>query len=559
MPPLWSWLRRVCACSRSMAAPPRPSRRPWAKVSFDVLEDRLAPSVAAAPSWRNQKFQVDDIVVRTDAPVATAAANYTNQSFGSLIGLDQVFATSPYRGAGYSVAVIDTGIDYNHPDLGGGWGKRVIAGWDFVNNDADPMDDNGHGTHVAGIIGSSNASYAGVAPNVNLIGLKVLGADGSGSYGAVADALDWVLANRTKYNIVSINLSLGSGNFTVNPYDFLEADFAALKSQGVFISVAAGNSFYSYQGTPGLAYPGVSSNVVSVGAVWDADFGAMAWGSGARDNSTAPDRIASFSQRSANLSIFAPGAMITSTYLGGRYQQMAGTSMASPVIAGAAALLHQALDAAGKSSLATEDGILALMKSTGVRIVDGDDENDNVANTGLAFQRLNLAAAMQAVGRVTTPTTPNPPTNTAPTIAPIADQTIAPGGALTVGLSALDAERDPLVFSARIVGMPADSGDAYRLKQSLGLFALSSYFTNAFGLNEKWLGGANGAFYTILPNGEVRRWTGTAASGIARQPHRDVGRQVLQRSKSAAQRPTCRREFAERFRGRQSTHRVRRQ
>jgi len=302
MPRLWTWLRRFYADSRPSAAPPRPLRRPTvglrARVSFETLEDRLSPSVNTSPQadWRNERFYVDDAVVAAPALLDTVTASgLSNQSFGSLIGLDQVFATSTLRGAGYSVAVIDTGIDYNNPNLGGGWGKRVVAGYDFVNNDADPMDDNGHGTHVAGIIGSSNAAYAGVAPNVNLIALKVLGADGSGSFGAVEDALKWVIANQAKYNIVSINMSLGSGNFTINPYSFLEDDFSSLKSQGVFISVAAGNSFYSYQGTPGLAFPGVSSNVVSVGAVWDGNFGPMAWGSGARDNTTAPDRIASFS------------------------------------------------------------------------------------------------------------------------------------------------------------------------------------------------------------------------------------------------------------------------
>jgi subtilisin family serine protease len=518
MSPLWSWLRRPSANGRPTTAPSRPSRPSQSRVSFETLEDRIAPSAASAndDARRALRFHVDDAVVAVDSPVATAAANYANQSFGGLIGLDQVFATSPYRGAGYSVAVIDTGVDYNHPDLGGGWGKRVVAGWDFVNNDADPMDDNGHGTHVAGIIGSSNAAYAGIAPNINIVALKVLGADGSGSYGAVEDALNWVIANRAKYNIVSINMSLGSGNFAINPYELLEDEFGALKSAGVFLSVAAGNGYYTYQGQPGLAFPGISPNVVSVGAVWDGNFGAMAWGSGARDNTTAPDRIASFSQRSAGLDILAPGAMVTSTYLGGRQQVMAGTSMASPVIAGAAALLHQALDGVGKSNLANQDGILGLMKSTGVRVVDGDDENDNVANTGLAFQRLNLAAALNAIGQAVNPTPnpPMPPPNGAPILAAIVDQSVVAGNALTIGLSATDPNGDAISYSARVLGLPNDPDQAYRLRQSLGLYSLGTYYVNAFGLDEKWLGGAGGAYYTILPSGELRRWTGTAASTL---------------------------------------------
>lgn len=523
MPRLWSWLRRTRVASRPMSAPPRPSGRPLlgsrSRISFELLEDRLAPSVSsvdlsaqAHETWRDEKFYVDDAVIAPfSGPTVQAAASrsYSNQSFGSMIGLDQVYAGTNYRGQGYSVAVIDTGIDYTHPDLGGGWGKRVIAGWDFVNNDADPMDDNGHGTHVAGIIGSSSTQYAGVAPEANLIGLKVLGADGSGSFGAVEDALKWVIANRTKYNIVSINLSLGSGNFNVNPYAFLDDEFATLKSQGVFIAVAAGNSYYSYQSQPGLAYPGVNPDVVSVGAVWDSNFGAMAWGSGARDNTTAVDRIASFSQRSANLGILAPGAMITSTYLGGKYQSMAGTSMASPVIAGSAALIHQALDAIGQSNVATEDNILGLMRSTGVRVVDGDDENDNVTNTGLTFQRIDLAAAIRAIGNP--PTQPQQPGNSAPVLSAIANQSVAPGGTITVALSATDSNGDAITYSARVIGQDAglNSAKAYELKQSLGLYNLGTYYTNSFGLNEKWLGGTGGIYYTLLPNGELRRWAGT--------------------------------------------------
>src|SRR5581483_5350414 len=136
---LRGWLRRTPS--------PAPRRLP----QLEPLETRLAPALAAP------------------TPQASIAAAYANASFGPLIGLDGARANFPYKGDGYSVAVLDTGIDYNHPALGGAWGKRVIAGYDFVNNDADPLDDNGHGTHVAGIIGSSSSQYPGVAPDVNLI------------------------------------------------------------------------------------------------------------------------------------------------------------------------------------------------------------------------------------------------------------------------------------------------------------------------------------------------------------------------------------------------------
>jgi subtilisin family serine protease len=514
MPLLPRWLRPLARSTKAPARTPRPAAP--ARPQVEALEDRALPSVSPLTldqyhsQWRGDTFRVDDLytaVGPTASTQATAAGSSVNQSFGSQIGLNQILADGQYKGTGESVVVIDTGIDYNHVDLGGGWGKRVIAGWDFVNNDADPMDDNGHGTHVAGIIGSSNATYSGVAPNVNLIALKVLGADGSGSFGAVEDALKWVVANQARYNIVSINMSLGSGNYTSNPYTFLEDEFATLKSQGVFISVAAGNNFYTVGSQQGLDFPAVSPNVVSVGAVWDGSYGSVSWLSGARDNTTAIDRVASFSQRGPALSIMAPGAMIQSTYLNGGYASMAGTSMASPVVAGAAAVLRQALDATGKHSLANQDYILSLMKSTGVNVMDGDDEDDNVVNTGLSFKRLDLLAALKAA-------TGNTAQNSAPVLSDITDKQISAGQTVTVDLSATDADNDAITYSARIVSGTTVDSPAYTLKQQLGLSYVGQYYANLWGQNEKWLGGANGNWYLLMPNGDLRRWAGTVSSTL---------------------------------------------
>jgi len=572
------------------------ARRAPVRLLLEPLEDRLALSatspVDAYSDWRQQSFSLDAVAS------ATPAASDVDASMsraGSLIGLDDVFADYTYRGTGYSVAVIDTGIDYTHPALGGVWGKRVVAGWDFVNNDADPRDDNGHGTHVAGIIGSSDATYTGVAPDVNLIALKVLDRNGSGTFGAVEDALKWVIANQAKYNIVAINLSLGAGNFTVNPYAFMEDEFATLNGQGVFIAAASGNSFISYNSQPGLGYPAISDLTVAVGAVWSSDFGTVNWFNGASDFTTAADRITSFTQRSAQLDILAPGAMITSTYLNGAFTGLSGTSMAAPVIAGAAVLLHQALDATGHAAQANQDGILALMKSTGVSLNDGDDENDNVINTGLNFRRLNLHAALGAISvtnrapelgsianqhmssgqdtltlnlqasdpdgdaltysartigstpavqyRFTgTQLTIDPPagflgtfqveitvsdgtltasrtflvtvdtaSNTAPTLDPIANQTVSTGvQSRSITLVASDLDNDPLTFSARTVSA---SNPLAALDQQLGLNFGGSYNTNVLQLNEKWIAGT-GSWYILLPNGELRRWLGTTPATL---------------------------------------------
>jgi len=130
----WMKLRRWLRGPATPAPAPAPARR-TARLGFDVLEDRVVPAA--------------------------------NSDFRGLIGLDALQASYAYRGAGYSVAVLDTGINYNDPNLGGGWGKRVVAGWNFIANNNNPMDDNGHGTFVAGEIGSSSTLYPGVAPGAN--------------------------------------------------------------------------------------------------------------------------------------------------------------------------------------------------------------------------------------------------------------------------------------------------------------------------------------------------------------------------------------------------------
>src|SRR5262249_20967148 len=202
---------------------------------------------------------------------------------------------------------------------------------------------------------------------------------------------------------------------------------------------------------------------------------------------------ASFSQRSSGLDIMAPGAILTSTFLHGGFQSMAGTSMASPVVAGAAVLLHQALDATGQSALANEDYILARMQATGVNVIDGDDENDNVVNTGLTFKRLDVYAALNSIA------TGNRP----PVLAPIANQTMkVSDDKITVALSASDPDNKPLTFSAQLA---SPWTQAWQLRQQLGLTYMGAYYTTFQGHNEKWLQGAD-AQYFLLPNGELRRW-----------------------------------------------------
>lgn len=501
----WRWGRGKKAAARRC-----PSK---IQLAVEALEDRVVLSVAPAtetPSaaylaWAATKFSINDQTVATPPAIFSAAPTASlpqNASFGSMIGLNSVFADTPYRGQGYSIAVIDTGIDYDDTALGGGFGPgyKVVAGYNFVNNTANPMDDNGHGTVVASEIAASDSTYSGVAPDADLIALKVLDANGEGTYANVLNALNWVIANRTKYNIVAINLSLGSGNYTVNPYTFLDPDLSTLTSDGVFIGVAAGNSFYDNKSALGLAYPAIDPYVVSVGAVYDGSYGTVTWIDGAQDYNTAPDHIASFSQRGPQLDILAPGAMITAPGLNNAYVSMAGTSMATPVITGSAVIIRQALDALHEAD--NESAILSIMQKTGVTDVDNLSADDNVVNSGLSFKRINLEAAIASLGVTSSP----------PTLAAVPNQSVAAGGTDTITLQGSDTSGSALSYSATVA--PNSAAEAYLLDEDLGLKYLGNYYTNAYGQNEKWLSSASGTWYCILPSGEVLRWAGSMTATL---------------------------------------------
>jgi hypothetical protein len=374
----------------------------------ELLLFSLSPAELSTVDWRQQTFSLDQLDLQAGYS-AFASSTVSVQANAGIVMTGAIHAQQQYglTGAGYSVAIIDTGIDYNNPAFSG----RYLGGWNFVGNNSNPMDDNGHGTHVAGIIGSANATYPGIAPGVGIIALKVLDSSGSGTFGNVDAALQWVAAHRQQYNIVAVNMSLGSGNYTAEPFNFLDADLQTLVSQGVFVAAASGNSYFSYGSQPGLAFPAINNSVVSVGAVWDGSFGAASWANGAKDYTTAPDQITSFTQRSSALDILAPGAYVTSTYLNNGFASMAGTSMASPMVAAAAVLVHQALDLTGHAVLGDESHILSILKATGVSIVDSGYGQDNVNHTGLTFKRLDVYAALSSIlgGNFTPPPNQSPP------------------------------------------------------------------------------------------------------------------------------------------------------
>lgn len=207
-------------------------------------------------------------------------------------------------GQGVKVGIIDTGMDYTHPDLK----ANYAGGYNAVEASNPPMDDNGHGTHVAGIIGAvrDGAGVAGVAPRVSLYAVKVLNAEGSGAYSAIIDGIQWAVTNRMDV----VNMSLGGPKGSNALKKAVEAAYKA----GVTLVMAAGND------SGPVNYPARYPQAIAVAA------------------SDSADKIASFSSRGAEVAVIAPGVEIYSTYTGGIYKSLSGTSMAAPHVAGLAAL-----------------------------------------------------------------------------------------------------------------------------------------------------------------------------------------------------------------------------
>ncbi|HEY7287888.1 MAG TPA: S8 family peptidase, partial [Vicinamibacterales bacterium] len=289
------------------------------------------------------------------------------------IGARAVQQALGYTGAGVGVAVIDSGITSWHDDLtsrtNGAYpfgNQRVAAFVDFVNGISTPYDDDGHGSHVAGIVAGngydSNTKNAGVAPDADLVILKVLDGQGNGTISNVIQALDWVLANRTQYNIRIVNLSVGSAIHESYWTDPLTLAAKRLVDAGVVVVAAAGNLGNNAEGQPQFGGVGAPAN-----APWVLTVGASSTnGTMGRDD----DVIASFSSRgptyldwAAKPDLVAPGVGTVSLATPGSalyeskpnallpgttptvampYLSLSGTSMAAPVVSGTVALMLQA-------------------------------------------------------------------------------------------------------------------------------------------------------------------------------------------------------------------------
>lgn len=292
-----------------------------------------------------------------------------------------------FTGKGVSVAVLDTGVTAGHPDLQSDirWEECFLSdglcppdGNERASGPGAAADGGGHGTHVTGIITSDNGAYPGVAPEAGIVAIKVLDDFGGGYLSDIVAGLDWVMDNRSKYNIGVVNMSFGAGAFSGicdNDIQSLTEIAEALHDAGILLFASAGNEGH----LGAVSHPACLSSVISVGAVYDADLGEASYDYVCWDPTTAPDQITCYSNVSDTLDLLAPGTLIVSSGLDGGLAAYSGTSMAAPHAAGIAAGLLQ------KSINATPDMIRDLMINTGHPVYD--------LRTGKRFPRLDAAAA----------------------------------------------------------------------------------------------------------------------------------------------------------------------
>jgi subtilisin-like proprotein convertase family protein len=324
----------------------------------------------------------------------------TPQSSQVLIHSDQTNAIG-FNGAGQAVAVIDTGVDYTIPSLGGGTfpNAKVIGGTDIADNDTDPMDCEGHGTEVSGVV----AGPTGVAPGAKIVAIKVFSSanvssssckvdkDGNqtASYSDIIAGINYAITNKATFGITAINISLGGPFDDSLDHGYCDGDdkgsadaIDAATAAGMVVVVAAGNDKLTNQ----LSDPACVSSAVSVGAVYPENRSSVSWlndsgGILCKDQPASPDGIVCFSNSTSILSLLAPGAFWNVATKGGVQTSVSGTSFSTPAVSGAVVLLRQA-----RPDL-SPIGLVGVLRSSGAPIAD--------SRNGVVTPRIDTLAAVQ--------------------------------------------------------------------------------------------------------------------------------------------------------------------
>lgn len=386
----------------SNAVPGRVLAKPSANASETVVQAALrgagAREVGRVPQIGVRILQVP---VKAEARVIAALSNNPNFEFAEPDYIANIILTpnDPFYSAyqwhlpkvsaptawdtttgssTVTVAVVDSGVQANHPDLVG----RVLPGYDFVNNDSDPSDDNGHGTAVAGVAaakGNDGIGVAGAAWNVAILPVKVMAANGSGSHSAIANGINYSADRGARI----INLSIGGTSSSRT----LQSSVNYANNKGCILVAAAGNNASST-----TVYPAAYSGVTAVSAL------------------TQADTLASFSSFGSFVDVSAPGEGITTSWVNGGYVTISGTSFSSPLVAGIAALALSVNPSLSNTAMAS------LLTS------NADDLGAPGADIYFGAGRVNAARVVSAA------------TPVADTVAPVTAVTNPKDGASIAGL-----------------------------------------------------------------------------------------------------------------------------
>lgn len=369
---------------------------------------------SGAVQYAEPDYKVHAIATTPNDPSFSSlwGLNNTGQEFGSIPDAD-IDAPEAWAirtdASKVIVAVVDTGVDYNHQDLsanmwknpkeipgngidddGNGWIDDVY-GIDTCNDDADPDDDNSHGTHVSGTIGAkgnNGIGVTGVAWKANIMALKFLCGDGFGFISDAVDAINYALVAKTTHNYPRMILSnsWGGGGYSQAMFDTI----SIAKGLGVLFVAAAGNSSANLDNS--IFYPAGYNidNIISVGAT------------------DAGDNLAWFSNYGCSgVDVFAPGDNILSTTPGDNYEFFSGTSMATPHISGIAAMVWA--NSPGKN-----------WRSVKSAVMNSADQPASMSRLSVSQGRANLFNALQAGAMVE------------PTVWKVSPSSAAPGEAITI-------------------------------------------------------------------------------------------------------------------------------
>ena len=399
--------------ARTLMASPDPAGEPERRVLRVAAQKRLAEAMTPRQLAVRHYYESFSMLAATATrEAAITLANHPDVAWVELDKTAHPFQAAPqssqilirsdqtnslgFTGAGQSVAVIDTGVDYTIPSMGGGSfpNAKVIGGIDIGDHDSDPLDCEGHGTEVAGVI----AGPTGVAPAAKIVAIKIFPSadptsstcNDTASFSDIFAGMDFAVANKEAFGITVINLSLGGSFDDSLDHGYCDADepgsataIDAATAAGVIVVAAAGNDALTNQ----LAVPACVSSAVSAGAVYPESRTRVSWSDDSggilcTDQPASPDGIVCFSDSTSILSLLAPGAFWrVATKGGGTDSGFAGTSASTPAVAGALVLVRQA-----RPDL-TPAGAIGLLRATGKPIAD--------PRNGVVTPRIDTLAAVQ--------------------------------------------------------------------------------------------------------------------------------------------------------------------